>query len=328
MYQNWRKKVLVIDFNLCYSIYANSVHLGKEVVMTPKKRLNILLADDGSQHAQAAIELLQSIPIPIKSRIWILRAFNSAQIPSIGEFERSLERSKNQLTGRGFRVDTELKLGSAAEMILEKTETNKLDLIVLGAKGLRSTVSILLGGVAQQVLEYATCPVLVVRAPYQGFQKILLVTDGSPSSLSAARYFGKFPLPAKLDVRVMHVLPPIEVPIMMEPQFGAWHTIYALYPTREEEAAIRKRDAEIGEALLKRTSNLLQRHGIESTPVLVRGDAATEIMDYVKAEKIDLIVAGSRGLGNFKSLWVGSVSRKLVHYSDCSVLIVKEARKE
>ena len=229
--------------------------------MTPKKRLNILQADDGSQHAQAAIELLQNIPIPIKSRIWILRAFNSAQIPSIGEFERSLERSKNQLTGRGFRVDTELKLGSAAEMILEKTETNKLDLIVLGAKGLRSTVSILLGGVAQQVLEYATSPVLVVRAPYQGFQKILLVTDGSPSSLSAARYFCKFPLPAKLDVRVMHVLPPIEVPIMMEPHYGVWNTVYALYPTREEEAAIRERDAKLGEALLKRTSGLLQRHG-------------------------------------------------------------------
>ncbi len=29
--------------------------------MTPKKRLNILLADDGSQHAQAAVELLLDV---------------------------------------------------------------------------------------------------------------------------------------------------------------------------------------------------------------------------------------------------------------------------
>jgi len=296
--------------------------------MTPKKKLNILLADDGSQHAQAAVELLQNIPVPPKSHIWILRAFNSSQIHLTGEFEAALERSKSQLTGKGYHVDTELKLGSAAEMILAKTETSKLDLIVLGARGLRSTASILLGGVAQQVLEYASAPLLIVRAPYQGFQKILLVTDGSPSSLSAARYMGRFPLPAKLDVRVMHVLPPIQVPIMMTPQYGTWSTQYAIYPTREEEAIIRKRDAKIGEALIKRTSSLLQRHGIESTPVLVRGDAATEIMDYVKVEKMELIVAGSRGLGNFKSLWVGSVSRKLVHYSDCSVLIVKRSGKE
>jgi nucleotide-binding universal stress UspA family protein len=300
----------------------------KEVGMTPKKRLNILLADDGSQHAQAAVELLQNIPIPPKSHIWILRVFNSSQIHLIGDFEAALARSKSQLTGLGFHVDTELKHGSAAEMILEHAEANKLDLIVLGARGLRSTASILLGGVAQQVLEYASAPLLIVRAPYQGFQKILLVTDGSRSSLSAARYLGKFPLPPNLDVRLMHVLPPIQIPIMMTPQYGAWSTQYAVYPTREEEAAIRKRDAALGEALLKRTASLLGRHGIVPTPVLVRGDAATEIMEYAKSEKMDLIVAGSRGMSNFKSLWVGSVSRKLVHYSDCSVLVVKEPRKE
>lgn len=40
-------------------------------------------------------------------------------------------------------------------------------------------------------------------------------------------------------------------------------------------------DAKLGAALLKRTSNLLQRNGIESTLVLMRGDTATEIMGSV-----------------------------------------------
>lgn len=295
--------------------------------MTPKNRLNILLADDGSQHAQAAVELLQNIPISPKSHIWILRAFNSGQIQFLSDIEASLERSKNQLAGRGFWVDIELKLGSAAEMILAKAKANKMELIVLGAKGLRSAISILLGGVAQQVMEYAACPVLIVRAPYQGVRKILLVTDGSPSSLYAARYLSKFPLPEDADVRVMHVMPPIQSPIMMEPAVGGWDTVYSIYPSREEEEMLRQKDTKHGEALLKRTSGLFQRRGIKVMPVLVRGDAASEIMDYVKNEKMDLIVAGSRGLGNFQSLWVGSVSRKLVHYSDCSVLIVKEPGK-
>lgn len=295
--------------------------------MTPKNRLNILLADDGSQHAQAAVELLQNIPISPKSHIWILRAFNSGQIQFLSDIEASLERSRQQLVGRGFQVDTELKLGSAAEMILAKAKAKKMELIVLGAKGLRSAISILLGGVAQQVMEYAACPVLIVRAPYQGFRRILLVTDGSPSSLYAARYLAKFPLSEVADVRVLHVMPPIQFPIMMEPNMGGWETIYSIYPSREEEEVIRRKDTKRGEALLKRTSGPLQRRGINITPVLMRGDAASEIIDYVKNEKMDLIVAGSRGLGNFKSLWVGSVSRKLVHYSDCSVLVVKEPGK-
>lgn len=291
--------------------------------MTPRKRLNILLADDGSQHAQSAVEMLQNVPIPPKSSITILRAFNSGQIPWLTDFERSLERSKNQLTGQGFRVETELKLGSPAQMILEHAEAQQPDLIVLGAKGLRSTMGILLGGVAQHVVEYAACPVLIVRAPYRGFHKVLLAADGSPSSLSAARYLGRFPLPAPVEVTVAHVLPPAQMPVLMEPQYGTWHTIYALYPTVEEDEARQEREKRLGEAILARTGNLLRRKGIDSTPALLRGDAATEIMEYVKARQFDLIVAGSLGLSNLRSIWVGSVSRKLAHYSDCSVLLVK-----
>lgn len=296
--------------------------------MTPAKRLNILLADDGSQHAQAAVEMLQDIPLPPKSRILVYRAFNSAQIPLIPEIERSLERTKNQLAGAGYNPETEIQLNSPVEGILERAEDRKPSLIILGAKGLRSAVSILLGGVAQQVVEYACCPVLIVRAPYQGFRKILLVIDGSPSSVSATRYLGRFPLPEKSEIQIMHVLPPIRMPIMMEPYYGAWQTVYATYPTPEEEELENKKQTKQAEALLARTCRILQLHGLGSTTVLKRGDAATEIIDYVHKNGIDLIVAGSRGLGNLRSLWMGSVSRKLVHYSDCSILIVKVPKKE
>lgn len=295
--------------------------------MTPKKRWNILLADDGSLHAQAAVELLQNIPIPSKSRIWVYRAFNSGQIPLIPDMERSLERTKDQLARAGYPAETEMQLSSPAAGILERVQERKPDLIVLGAKGLRSTMSILLGGVAQQVVEYACCPVLIVRAPYHGMAKILLVTDGSSFSQNAARYLGKFPLPEKSDVRIMHVLSPIQPPVLMEPYYGTWQTLYAAYPIDQEET-LRIQEMKLGNALLDRTCKLLQRYGIDATTVLARGDAATEIIDYVHRNQVDLIVAGSRGLSNFKSLWMGSVSRKLVHYSDCSMLIVKAPKKE
>lgn len=297
--------------------------------MSPTKRMNILLADDGSQHAQAAVELLQKIPLPAKTKIRVYRAFNSAQIPLIPEMERSLVQTKSQLTSAGYNVETEMQLCAPAEGLLEHAQENKPDVIVLGAKGLRSTASILLGGVAQQVMEYACCPVLIVRAPCPGFRKILLVVDGSPSSHAAARYLGKFPIPENAQVQIMHVLPPIPSPVIVEPYYGAWRGVYVSYPTQNEEVAeFRKQEVKTAETLLSRTCVLLQRYGISATTMLRRGDAATEIMDYVKEDNIDLIVAGSRGLSNFMSLWVGSVSRKLVHYSNCSVLIVKVPKKE
>ena len=200
--------------------------------MTPKQRLNILLADDGSQHAQAAVEWLQSIsPLP-DSQILVFHAFHSGQIEFVPDFQRSLERTKKQLSNLGYCVETELQLGHTAEMILEIAAVRMPDLIALGAKGLRSTASILLGGVAQQVVEYACCPVLIVRAPYRGFCRVLFVTDGSVSSHSAACYLGKFPLPDNAGISLMHVLPPMQIPVMMEPYSGEPGKLSMLYRGR------------------------------------------------------------------------------------------------
>jgi nucleotide-binding universal stress UspA family protein len=288
-----------------------------------KQRMKILLADDGSQHAQAAVKLLQELPLPPKSRVHVLRAFPPGQTYAVGQMERSLKHTEEQLLEQGIKADVDLVLGYPAEKIIEASKETKPDLIVIGAKGLRATLGILLGGVAQQVVEYSCCPVLVVRAPYRGLQRILLVTDGSLYSQRAIRYLGKFPLPEKVDVRLMHVLPPLTTPVIMEPYFGGRDAFVPLH-SPEEEAKIKAQQEKAGETLLDRAHNLLLKNGIESTPVLSRGDAATEIMEYVEREEIHLIVAGSRGLSSFQGWLMGSVSRKLVHYSNCSVLIVKK----
>ena len=288
-----------------------------------KRRMNILLADDGSQHAQAAVQLLRELPLPAKSRVYVLRVFPPGQSFAVGQMERDLKRTEEQLLGGELRVDAELVLGYPAEKIVEVAGQMKPDLMLIGAKGLRATLGILLGGVAQQVVEYACCPVLVVRAPYHSLQRVLVVTDGSLHGRRAVRYLGKIPLPEKMDVRLMHVLPPLSTPVVMEPYFGGRDAYVPLYDP-EEEAKLMKKQKREGDALLDRARNLLLKKGIESTPVLARGDAATEIIDYADNEDIDLIVAGSRGLSSFKGWLMGSVSRKLVHYSHCSVLIVKQ----
>jgi nucleotide-binding universal stress UspA family protein len=289
--------------------------------MTSIKRLNILMADDSSEHAWSAVELIRDLALQPKTRVTALRVFTPGQITAIPEFERSLEKTKQHLLYAGVKVETELVLGSPAEKIIETARHKNCNLIVMGAKGLRATLGILLGGVAQQVVEYAHGPVLIVRAPYLGLKRILLLTDGSVYSQYATRYLGKFPLPEQVEVQVMHVIPPPQPLLSMEPQLGGWQTVY-LPPPVDDSARQQKLEKQ-GQALLKRTCDLLQRHGISAAPVLKQGDAATEIMDYVKTNKIDLIVAGSRGRGEFASWWMGSVSRKLVHYSNCSVLVVR-----
>ncbi len=282
----------------------------------------ILLADDGSEHAEAASRLVGDLPLPAGCEVTVLRAFTSTQAADLLPLEQALNQTCVRLKEKGLQARPELRLGSPAEKLVEYAEEHKPDLIVVGAKGLRATFGILLGGVAQQVVEYAGCPVLVVRAPYQELRRILLVTDGSPSSRQAVQYLGSFPLPGGAKVQVMHVLPPPPIHMVMEnTQFG---TMQVATPEQvmEMETSLRLKEERQAQALLDDTVHALPP-GLAAGSVLKRGDAATEIIDFVKENKIDLIVTGSRGLSQIRSWLMGSVSRKLVHYSGCSVLVVR-----
>jgi nucleotide-binding universal stress UspA family protein len=105
------------------------------------------------------------------------------------------------------------------------------------------------------------------------------------------------------------------------------HTASPISIQEMEEVLNRQAETEEqeGRALLEHAQRTLASFGIQAHTAIARGDAATEIIDYVKEHQIDLIIAGSRGLGAVRSWLLGSVSRKLVHYAGCSVLIVRGA---
>ncbi len=53
------------------------------------------------------------------------------------------------------------------------------------------------------------------------------------------------------------------------------------------------------------------------------GDAAAIILEVANDQSADVIVMGSRGLGNVKGLLLGSVSHKVTQLSECSCITVK-----
>jgi nucleotide-binding universal stress UspA family protein len=55
---------------------------------------------------------------------------------------------------------------------------------------------------------------------------------------------------------------------------------------------------------------------------LHEGPEAESILKVAESCKADLIVMGSRGFGAVKGLLVGSVSRKVIHYATCPVMVV------
>ena len=292
----------------------------------------VLLAVDGSEHSLAAVKTVRDFALAAVKcpacQVKILGVLPVSEGPNHAVYMLPLREAKRLLSEHGVQSSSELIQGFPAEVILSQAAASRPDLIVIGAKGLRATLGILLGGVSQQVVEHATCPVLVIRAPYRRIEHVLVVTDGSTGGRHAVEFAAQFPFLPGASFHLLHVLPPSPA---LTPEVLA--RIWTLSDDSIDPSLFADREAEVdveaarlaGQRILDEAKQVLLAQGIKAKTSLLQGDAATEIIQYAGDHQIGLIIAGSRGLSQVQSWLLGSVSRKLVHYAPCSVLLVKTA---
>ncbi len=80
----------------------------------------------------------------------------------------------------------------------------------------------------------------------------------------------------------------------------------------------------IGKHLLQLAEKEIREGGANNVvTVLEKGDPAASIIRVAAENNADLIVLGSRGLGNLGELFLGGVSNRVSHGTDINVLIVK-----
>lgn len=80
------------------------------------------------------------------------------------------------------------------------------------------------------------------------------------------------------------------------------------------------------ERLMKNSADIARKMGLASvkTETIPAFDSVPkQILDYAEKNNADLIVMGTRGLGGFKRLVLGSVSSAIVANAQCSVLVVR-----
>jgi len=68
------------------------------------------------------------------------------------------------------------------------------------------------------------------------------------------------------------------------------------------------------------------RSGLPIETILVRGRAASVIVDEARAMPADLVVVGHRGHGRWESMLLGSVSSEVVDHAPCPVLVARDER--
>lgn len=74
-----------------------------------------------------------------------------------------------------------------------------------------------------------------------------------------------------------------------------------------------------------KAKQLLGEEEIDSSLEAILGsNPSRALVDTAKNENFDLIVVGSRGLGNAAAFLLGSVSKQVVSKASCDVLVVKK----
>ncbi|MDR5867853.1 universal stress protein [Halomonas koreensis] len=88
---------------------------------------------------------------------------------------------------------------------------------------------------------------------------------------------------------------------------------------REKLAAAMRQDAE---QALKRVRDRVDLEGLDVEALIRQGPPAHCIVDEARKFGVDAIVMGSRGLSDIRGMLVGSVSHKVSHVADCTVITV------
>jgi nucleotide-binding universal stress UspA family protein len=148
--------------------------------------------------------------------------------------------------------------------------------------------------------------------------RILLAVDGSVYSDAAVEEIVKRPWPSGSEVQVITAA---EMPIMVgiEP----WAASPEYFERMEKGIRLAAQDV-INRAMAKLST--IEDKTLKISTEIIDGSPRQVIIDEAENWHADLIVMGSRGLGAWNRLLLGSVSSGVVHHANCSVEIVRLPR--
>ena len=117
----------------------------------------VLIATDGSVTAGHAAEVGIDVAKASKAEALLLHVGD----PKDGK--KVLSQAEKGLKPSGVTISTMSVSGDPADMICEVAERERVDLIVVGNKGMTGAKRFLLGSVPNQVSHHSPCNVLIVK---------------------------------------------------------------------------------------------------------------------------------------------------------------------
>ena len=146
------------------------------------------------------------------------------------------------------------------------------------------------------------------------YNKICVAVDGSDSAFLAVRSAAKLAGQLQAELLIVHVIRNMKVPRELK-RFIKQNSLDQL---RQEALA------GAGQEIIEHALKVAAESGAANlSSDIVQGDPAGAIVAAADRHECDLIVVGTRGLGQVEGMLIGSISRKITSISRINVLVVK-----
>jgi nucleotide-binding universal stress UspA family protein len=230
--------------------------------------------------------------------------------------EDVLAKARFALEGSVASVSTRMHSGSPGATIVEMARACRVDLVVVGSRGLGPYKGYLLGSVSDHVANHARCSVLLAKTPPKRTGRYLLALDDSEYAVAAIRWLRELELPDGAMIHLVKVFPSME---------------HFPFPDGRNWTCACERGApaiftpwgnapEVMEAMCEEGLDTK----VARVTVEVRfGQEVPEILASVRKFEPDLLVMGAKGHYSTAASQLGNVARKMVDHAPCSVLIVR-----
>ena len=301
--------------------------------------MKVLLVIDGSSYSPMSVKMAKALRLSRHANITVMtvvpeykfiggitlgmlrgEAITPGGVRKVQEKKAQalIEGYADELRTDGAGVETAVVFGEPDEQIIKTAAGLRADLIIMGAKGASDSRRETLGSVAQRVMRFAGCSVLLVREGPSDVRLAFLAVDGSDYSRAAARFLLEMPLPAHSQVTVLTAL---------HSHSDALANLPALDLKSEGNVLeeLQKVEEQTARGIMSETRKQFEEKGYEALSWLLRGEPAEEIMVAAGELHPELIVMGAKGLSDLGTFPIGSTVQEVARLSRYSVLIGRPA---
>ena len=286
--------------------------------------MRTLLAVDGSDQSYEAVRalsqmarsdaviLLHAVDVPAPAYPMMVpevaRDLSTAQERAMREEgERVLRTAASLLPLNAGPVAKFLEVGKPIDVILSVAERERIELIVMGSRGVGALRELMLGSVSHRVVTHAAASVLIVGTPLRPVRHMVLAVEGPEEADAAVRSLERRPFKDPGEITVLSVIPyahpawPVGA-VIPEP----WQKEVLMGATHFAEAVASK----------------LTAIGYRAKGIAAQGSSAAEILKTAATEHADLLMMGSRHRGLSRAM-MGSTSHAVLHRAACPIFIVR-----